>query len=618
LTDPFSHAITSPMFIREITKKEHGTGKVYVYHRLMESVRTPRGPRQRIVLNLGQLELPREAWKTLANRIEEILSRQESLWRPEPSIERLAHDFARRIKRKERQWFAAPIAEERHPQWETVDLGSLTQEEVRTVGGEAIGKWAFERLGFPGMLAELGFSERELHGAALLIIARLLHPGSERETFSWGREVSGLDEVLATDFEKLSLSALYRTCDALVRHREAIETGLAQRERSLFALGENIILYDLTNTHLTGSACESKMAHRGRSKQKRSDCPLLTLALVLDEDGFPKASKVFEGNVSEPATLGAMLDALPKPGQLFLGAKRPTVVMDAGIATQGNLALIREREMDYVCVSRSRSKIVPEGERTVLKTDASTTVQGVRLEREGEIFLYCESSGRAAKEEAMKTRFQTRFEEGLEGILESLKKKRGIKSYEKVLDRVGKLRGKYPSIAQFYDIIVEREEDKAIGVTWSLRDEGKLKLRFSGAYTIRSSRKDLDEARLWSLYNTLTMVEASFRSLKSELGLRPIYHRVDRRMEGHLFITVCAYHLLATIQRHLQRQGITHCWEMIRSRMATQCRVTVSMTNSKGHRINIRQTTEPEPFHQELYRALGLPMRPLKTSKSVS
>lgn len=607
------------MFIREITKKEHGTGKVYVYHRLMESVRTPRGPRQRIVLNLGQLELPRDAWKALANRIEEVLSGQEGLWKPEPCIERLAHDIARRIKRKERHSVAALSGDSgRQPEWETVDLDSLAQEEVRTVGGEAMGKWAFERLGFPELLADLGLSEKEVHVAALLIIGRLLHPGSERETFSWSRAVSGLDEVLGTDFEKLSLSALYRTCDALIHRREEIERGLAGRERGLFSLAENIILYDLTNTYLTGSACESEKAHRGRSKQKRSDCPLLTLALVLDEDGFPKASKVFEGNVSEPATLGSMLDALPKPGQLSLGAKLPTVVMDAGIATQENLALIRERKMDYVCVSRSRSKVVPEGERTVLKNDAATTVQGVRLEREGEIFLYCESTGRAAKEEAMKTRFQKHFEEGLQGILESLKKKRGIKNYEKVLERVGKLRGKYPSIAQFYDIKADREGETAIGLTWSLKDEEKLKRRFSGAYTIRSSRKDLNEANLWSLYNTLTMVEASFRSLKSELGLRPVYHRVDRRMEGHLFITVCAYHLLATIQRHLQKQGITHCWEMIRSRMATQCRVTVSMTNSSGHRINICQSTEPEPFHQGVYRALGLPMKPLRSVKVVS
>jgi len=218
----------------------------------------------------------------------------------------------------------------------------------------------------------------------------------------------------------------------------------------------------------------------------------------------------------------------------------------------------------------------------------------------------------------MKSTFQKRFEGGLQAISDSLKKKRGIKSYDKVLERVGRLREKYPSISRFYEITVEREQDLAISLTWSLQDEQQLALRFSGAYFIRSSRKDLDEVKLWSLYNTLTMVEDSFRSLKSELGLRPSYHRVDRRLEGHFFITVCAYHLLATIQRELRKHQIIHRWETIRTLMATQCRVTVSMTNSEGDRIHIRQTTEAEPFHQEVYRALGLPLKPLKPTKTVA
>jgi transposase len=606
------------MFIREITKKDQAMGRGYVYHRLMEAVRTPRGPRQRIVLNLGRLDLPKDQWKTLANRIEEILSGQKTLWALEPSIENLAHQFARRIKRRESQCFIPPKSEESPPQWETVDLASLAQEEVRTVGGEAIGHWAFTKVGFTKMFSELGLTQRQTDVAALLIIGRLLHPGSERETFLWGRQVSALDEVLETNFDTLSLSALYRTSDELVRHREEIESRLVQNERSLFHLGESIVLYDLTNTYLTGSGCESSKAHRGRSKQKRHDCPLLTLALVLDEDGFPKASRLFEGNVSEPTTLAYMLDALPKPGQLRMGDQRPTVVMDAGVATAENLALIREREMDYVCVSRSRPREVPQGERTVLKNDSSATVCGIRLEREGEVFLYCESTGRAAKEESMKSTFQKRFEGGLQAISDSLKKKRGIKSYDKVLERVGRLREKYPSISRFYEITVEREQDLVISLTWSLQDEQQLALRFSGAYFIRSSRKDLDEVKLWSLYNTLTMVEDSFRSLKSELGLRPSYHRVDRRLEGHFFITVCAYHLLATIQRELKKHQIIHRWETIRTLMATQCRATVSMTNSEGDRIHIRQTTEAEPFHQGVYRALGLPLKPLKPTKTVA
>ena len=236
-------------------------------------------------------------------------------------MEKLANEFARRIRRKERQWLPAPVSEMIPPHWETVDLSSLAQEEVRTVGAEAIGYWAFSRLRFPGMLSRLGFSASQVAVAAVLIIGPLVHPGSERETFRWGRHGSALDEVLGTRLDTLGLSALYRTADALVRHREAIEPALARNERGLFPLGESIVLYDLTNTYLTGTGAESSKAHRGHSKQKRHDCPLLTLALVLDEDGFPKASKVFPGNVSEPGTRAVTPDALPEPEQFVLGGK---------------------------------------------------------------------------------------------------------------------------------------------------------------------------------------------------------------------------------------------------------------------------------------------------------
>jgi len=583
----------------------------------MEAVRTPKGPRQKIVLDLGRLDLPRDRWKILADRIEQILSGQRSLWPADDAIETLAQNFARRIKRRERLAVQVPNPVAPQPDWETIDLGSLTQEEVRTVGGEALGHWAFNTLGFPKMLENLGFTPIQITVAALLIVGRLLHPASERETFVWAKGCSALDELLGVDFERISLSALYRLSDALVQHREAIEAHLQQNEKRLFGLRESIILYDLTNTFLTGTARESTMAKRGRSKEKRTDCPLLTLALVLDEDGFPKASKVFEGNVSEPATLEMILNALPLRGQMLLQAT-PTVVIDAGIATAENLALIRSHHMDYVCVSRSRPREFPDGESTVIKAGPSGTVRGLCLEQEGEILLYCQSTGRSAKEESMRERVQRRFEEGLASIAAALTKRRGIKRYDKILERVGRLRERYAAIARFYEVTVGQSEDQATALTWRIQNEEGLKARFCGGYVIRSSRKDLDEARLWSLYTTLTLVEESFRSLKSDLGLRPMYHRRDRRLEGHLFISICAYHLLAAIQRQLRKGGIIHSWETIRMRMASQCRVTAGMTNEKGERINIRQTTEPESFHREVYHALGMLPKPVRTIKTMS
>lgn len=601
------------MFIRAITKKNPGYEKTFTYHRLMESVRTPQGPRQRVILNLGHLEIPPTEWKSLANRIEEILYAQASFLPPPPHIESLAQHYAQMLRQKEMQ--SIPTPEEHN--WETVDLNSLSQGEFRTIGGEAVGHAAFKRLGLPEILAQLGLNEEQIHQAALLVIGRLLHPGSERETALWVNDISALGELLGADFQRLSNNALYRLSDELVKRREKIENLLAQRERENFGLGERVILYDLTNTYLEGSAHESSKAKRGHSKEKRDDRPLLTLALVLDEDGFPKKSQVLAGNASEPDSLRGFLEAYKSElsRRLPLFKELPTVVIDAGIGTADNLKLIRSEGFHYITVSRTRPPETPAEGLVVIRSEKDSTIKAKRLDRDGEVILYCESSARALKEGAMKASFQKRFEEELKAIAHSLAKKRGHKSYGKVMERIGRLRERYPTIARFYDVKVQDERGRASRMEWSIDDEKELEARFSGAYYIRSSRTDLDEKGLWSLYMMLSQVEESFRCLKSELGLRPVYHRKDPRQEGHLFITVLGYHLLATIQRELKNKGISHRWKTLRTRLATHMRATAAVTNDKGERIYLRQTGDPEPFHLEIYRALGLPANPLKTKR---
>jgi transposase len=476
---------------------------------------------------------------------------------------------------------------------------------------------AWEDLGFPKILVDLGFTQSKIQHAALLIIGRLLHPASERQTAVWAKELSALGEMLDADFRYLSNNVLYRLSDLLAAQRAEIETRLAQQAKALFSLGEKIILYDLTNTYLTGRGHENSLGQRGHSKEKRTDCPLLTLALVLDEDGFPKASRVFPGNVSEPATLLEMLAALrqqvqPPPDRLQV---TPTVVLDAGIATAANLAAIQEAGLHYVAVSRSRPQEIPQEGLVVIKESAAATIQVKRLDQDGEVLLYCQSSARGRKETAMRTRMQQRFEEGLQKLAAGLEKPRGCKDYEKITLRLGRLRERYPSIARFYDLEVQRQDGQVRRLTWRIPDPEQIQARFSGSYYLRSSRRDLGDQELWSLYMMLNQVEEAFRALKSELGLRPVFHRLDRRLEGHLFITVLAYHLLAAIQRRLKQHGLSHRWQTLRTRLATQMRVTVSLTNDRGERIYLRQTTDPEPFHLEVYRALALPPKPLKTKR---
>jgi len=601
------------MFIREITKKNPGYEKTFTYHRLMESVRTPKGPRQRLLLNLGHLDLPASEWKTLANRIEEIVYAQASFMPPPSHIESLAQHYALMLRRKEMR----SIPEPHEAAWETVDLNSLSQGEFRSIGGEAVAYKAFQRIGFPEILAGLGLKKEQVDQAALLIIGRLLHPASERETALWGQEMSALGELLGTDYQRLSNNALYRLSDELVKHRDEIEKLLAQRERETLGLGEKILLFDLTNTYLEGSGQESEKARHGHSKEKRNDQPLITLALVIDEDGFPKKSRVLSGNASEPASLEAFLQAYKSDmgRSLPLLKELPTVVVDAGVGTTDNLTLIRGEGFHYITVSRSRQGEVFAESLVVIKDEKDLTVKAKRWDGDGEVILYCESSGRARKEGAMKARFQERFEDGLKAIASSLERKRGHKRYGKVMERIGRLRERYPSIARFYDVQVQQKGGRATRLQWSLDHEKELDARFSGTYFIRSSRTDLDEKELWSLYMMLGRGEESFRCLKSELGMRPVFHRKDPRQEGHLFITVLAYHLMATIQRQLKDKGICHRWSTLRNRLATHMRATASITNEKGERIYIRQTGDPEPFHLEVYHALALPAKPLKTKR---
>jgi transposase len=605
------------MFIKEISKQNRGYSRIFVSHRLMESYRTPRGPRQRKIIDLGHLDIPRDDWKVLADRIEELLSGQQTFTTPPDHIETLAQHYAQLIRQKDMQ--SITDIEKPLSDWERVDLNSFRPGQSRTIGGESIGYAAFQKLDFPRMLAKTGLGPEQIQQAALLIIGRLLHPGSERETAIWGKELSGLDEMLGTSFEHLGNNTLYRLSDRLMEKRDEIEEELADKERKLYQLKERIILYDLTNTFLEGNALGSALSKRGHSKEKRSDCPLLTLALVVDEDGFPKRSRILKGSVSEPTTLKDFLEAyekqLNKSQPLF--KERPVVVIDAGIGTKDNLTIIRSMGFHYLTVSRRKPLETPFPEDLeIIKQNRDGTVKVKKIDLSEGALVYCESSARALKENSMKSRFQEYYEAGLQEIAGSLTKKRGIKKYGKVMERLGRLHEKYPAIARYYQLDVQHDGEKVNELTWKIDKDEELRARFSGNYYLRTSRSDLDAKELWSLYMMLNRVEDSFRYLKSDLGLRPVYHQKDKRMEGHLFISVLAYHLLVSIQKRLVEKGIHYRWDTIRTRISNQTRVTTSITNEKGERIHIRSTTDPEPFHFEIYRALELPLRPLTTKRS--
>jgi hypothetical protein len=605
------------MFIRELIKKNKDYPKKFIYHVLVESYRTDKGPRQRVILNLGTLPLSKDKWKKPANRIEEIIKGQENIFAHDNEIEALAKHYASLLigKQLERQ---TSVEEKEHeqPEYATVDINSVKNHKIRSIGAEHAALSVIERLGFDTILSEIGFSVDQIKIAKLLIVGRMVYPASELSTYQWALENSAIGEMLNLDLAGISHNRLYRTSDLLIRHKEKIEERLNHSERDLFSLKEKIILYDLTKTYFESSK-KSRLKQRGRSKDKQKGQPLVTLGLVIDECGFPKQSHIFKGNISEPKTLKKILDKLEL--RSIIKPDKKTIIMDAGIATEDNLALIRNRKYDYIAVSRNKPPDSLPNEGFVVIRNTQENKVEARLYRQGdEIILFCRSALKKKKEQSMRSNFQEHFEQDLKYVRESLYKKGGTKKYEKVLERIGRLKQKHARVAYFYDITVKQKQGIAKDITWRIKEGKKIDNRFSGVYYLRSSRTDLSEKEIWELYISLTDVEDSFRSMKGELGLRPNYHQKDHRIMGHLFITVPAHHAVNSIQTWLHQKDVYMRWSSIRRRLSSQHRVTTEFTTRDKRKIWIRQTSEPETFHYLVAEALSIRPKPLDRKKMIT
>ena len=344
---------------------------------------------------------------------------------------------------------------------------------------------------------------------------------------------------------------LYRASDALMAHRAAIEEHLFGAAAELFGIEPTVTLYDLTNTYFEGAAAAIPKAARGHSKEKRGDCPLLTLGLVLDGSGFVRRSEVFSGSVREQDTLESMLAALGAPAGAL-------VVMDRGIATEDRVTWLRDAGYRYLVVSRERRREFDAAAATAHGTRGGRTVhlQRAASRADGEVRLYCHSPERAEKENAILERFSKRFEKALAGLSGGLARPRTVKRLDKVHERVGRLKARHGRVARHYDVEVVADESRtrAVAVNWTRRPAEGSMATHPGVYCLRTNIADWDDAALWRTYTTLTDLEAVFRSLKSELGLRPIHHRKPVRAEGHLFITVVAYQAVQVIRRRRARQ----------------------------------------------------------------
>ena len=601
------------MFIRKTATRNKSTSESYFTHRLVASERVGQQVRQITLLNLGRhFDLPKADWPRLCARIDALLAGQAGLLPETDAIEVLAQRYTARLIADRPSPVppgkpAEPAAPTPQPSFAEVDVDSLQLTRPRSIGVEAVGLAAMRWLGLDPILQELGFNGVQRATVAGSLIGRMAVPGSELSTWHWLRQRSGLGELLDVDFDSFPLMRLFRASDLLVKHRSAIEDALFTRIQNLFGIPVTVTLYDLTNTYFEAPAAENPKAKRGRSKEKRSDCPLVTLGLVLDGSGFVRRSKMFAGNVSEGSTLAEMLDGLDAPPGAL-------VIMDAGIATEANIAWLKDRGYRYLVVSRARTRQFDPAQaiETLTASEQTIRLQRVLSEDGGEVRLYCHSEGRETKEIAMVARFGTAFEAGLTRLAAALTKPRGHKKLQAVNQRIGRLKEKSRGAAQHYDITVIPDETgtNAAAVTWVKIPRAGTMLTHPGVYCLRSNETGWDAERLWHTYTMLTDLEAVFRSLKSELGLRPVFHHKEHRTEGHLFITVLAYQLVQAIRFKLKAAGEHASWTSLRAVFSVQQRVTASFRQRDGRVLHVRKATVAEPGLRRLYDALEIDPAP--------
>jgi hypothetical protein len=628
------------MYFKATYRHNPKTDKSDWYYRLVESYRNVLDEvRQRTVLSVGFLsEFSGDQIDLIEKGICDRLSGQQSLFEDAGVITFVEELYLRMIKEKK----VDLVTSDPKKDIDTVDLNTLKNKDVREMGAEWLSLQAVRELGIDRYLASRGWNDEDISLALSHIVSRAVYPASELKTVRFMEDNSSICELTGYDIDKLTKDKLYGVSKKLFEEKQGIENYLSKKTNDLFDLQDEIILYDLTNSYFEGEKRSSNLARYGRSKEKRSDCPLVVLGLVVNVEGFIKHSSIFQGNMSDSKSLCQLIDQLRL--STSTSTKRAIVVIDAGIATEDNLALIQAKGYDYVCVSRSTKAVIRKAEtgKAVIVNDRKNreiTLESVLNDNDSVYFMKVTSPTKAMKEKAMKTLFELRFEDGLECIKTSLTKKSGVKTYEKVLERIGRLKGKYPSAYKRYKIDIEKQvipvngknksakteiiaEVKTKEICTALKWEKIAKLDVQkqeecGVYFLRTSIKTDEETLVWTVYNCIRNIESSFRTLKTDLDLRPIFHKSDDATQAHLNLGLLAYWVVNTIRYKLQQKEIKSEWREIVRVMNTQKCVTTIIQNTREQWISIRKCSEPEDKVSRIYDALKYKYAPFIRKKSV-
>jgi len=643
------------MYFKVSGRHNPNTNKPGWYYRLVESYRNSDGRVcHRPMLNVGFLE---GLTTDQMNLIQKILTQRvenannilfDIPISVDPIINQYVDEYYNRLVAEKRidvlldKPKRKPYAKGKY--LEIIDLNSIRNKDVREIGAEWLSYQAAEQLQIRTFLEGQGWSDQDIRLAQTHIISRAVYPASEFETSRWIKENSAICEITGYDIEKVTKDRLYSISNKLYEQKDSLEQHLSLTTNELFDIEDKIMLYDLTNTYFEGRKQGSILGKFARSKEKRSDAKLVVLALVINPEGFIKYSAILEGNMSDPKSLEGMINKLRV--KTSSSAKKALVVIDAGIATEDNLKIIRDKGYDYMCVSRSTLKNynLEADAPTVTVTDnkkQKIDLCRVKTDKNTDYYLKVESHAKELKERSMNEQFRQRFEEGMQKIADSLNKKSGVKQLNKVHERIGKLKQKYPSIHRYFDIEIEstesiqqkskvknkdinqdnqpvetQKQQIATSIKWTVKPNVDINAR-SGVYFLRTTIESDSEELLWQCYNIIREIEATFRVLKTDLDLRPIYHKKDENTMAHLHLGLLAYWIVNTIRYQLKINGVNSGWREIVRIMNTQKAVTTLAQNHVEEVIKIRRCSEPNQKVIQLYDALKYKYAPFKKKKSV-
>ena len=610
------------------------------YYRIKESFRDLTGRvRSRIMLNVGFIEEAhspediRDIGKCL-NYLHEHQGERDLFGCP-------FADYNEFVRSKAEEFWTAMVKngsidavksakeESRKKAERLVDVNTVKHTDARDVGAEWICLQTIRELEIDRFLERQGWNEIQINTTLAHLITRTVYTPSELKSIRIMNENSAVCELVSGNQEwHPGYHDIYKVAPNLYGLKDKLETHLCRKTDDLFNLTNRIVLFDLTNFYFEGRKERSSKAQYGRSKEKRNDCKLLVMALCVNAEGFIRYSSILAGNTADPDSLPDMIDTLSQKTRTPSDPERKVLVcLDAGIATEDNLRKIKENGYNYLCVSRTRltDYEISEGCQSVKVLDTrkqEITLRQVKHEADGDYYLEINSPAKAVKESSMNRQWRERFEQELTKARDALGRKGGKKTYEKVIERVGRAIQKYPSIAKYYVIDYYRDESNPknmADIQWRIAVPENVD-RQSGIYFLRTNVESLDEKSTWDYYNLIREIECTNRQLKTDLNLRPIYHKKDDCSDAHLFLGLLSYWIVNAIRYKLKQTGENCFWTEIVRRMSTQKAITTEGVNALGEKVSLRLCSEPSKAAEDIYERLKyrkMPFRKIQIPKSL-